>query len=78
MSGPRHAWSPAHRPSAFKSERTCARCGLIKVTRHEFAGGAAERHWTEWWQPAADGGPPVRLDTNTTPACAPATEGHAP
>lgn len=78
MSGQRHSWSPANRPSEHKTERTCARCGLFKVTRHEFAGSGGERHWTEWWRPAEDVGPPIRIDCDKTPACAPATEGHAP
>jgi hypothetical protein len=43
------------------------------VTRHEYAGTGGERHWTEWWRPAGDGGPPVRLEVDKTPACAPAT-----
>lgn len=78
MSGPRHKWSPAWRPSDHKTERTCVRCGLIKVTRHEFAGAPGERHWTEWWRPAPDasgegGGVPVRIHSDPTPACAPAT-----
>lgn len=40
----RHAWGePVRFP--HKTERACARCGLVKVTRHDGGG-----HWLEYWR----------------------------
>ena len=69
----RHRWSAPNRPSRFKTERECQRCGLIKVTRHEGVGGPGESYWTEWWRPDASG-VPARIDSENMPACAPVSE----
>jgi len=62
----RHRWGE---PLRFerKTERECANCGLVKVTRHEFEGGQ-ERHWTEFWR-GLD-----RIECDGTPACEPFLE----
>lgn len=40
----RHHWSSTvSRPSIHETIRTCTRCGMLRVTRHEGA-----RHWIEW------------------------------
>lgn len=44
MSAGRHRWGEPVR-FAHKTERECARCGIVKVTRHE--GGT---HWLEFWR----------------------------
>lgn len=59
MNAKRHAWSPPNR-LLHKTERECADCGLIKVTRHE-----GDAHWTEWW---IDG---ERFASDRTPQCPP-------
>jgi hypothetical protein len=66
----RHRWGPANRPSRFKTERQCERCGVVKVTRHENVGVGGESHWTEWWEP--DG--LARMDIDHTPPCGPTME----
>lgn len=58
----RHSWGEPVR-FQYKTERECARCGLIKVTRHE---PAAAHPWLEFWRDGA------RLKGDGTPACAPA------
>lgn len=32
-----------------KSERDCANCGLVKVSRREHLGGR-DQYWTEYWR----------------------------
>lgn len=62
--GQRHSWSEPSRPTRFKTERECSRCGLVKVTRHEGIPGApGESHWTEWWRGFE------RIHTDNTPPC---------
>lgn len=64
--GQRHIWGEASRPTRFKTERECSRCGLVKVTRHEgMAGSPGESHWTEWWRGLE------RIHAEQTPACEP-------
>jgi hypothetical protein len=59
MSLPRHDWTAiAPKRYPFKTERECARCGLIKVTRHE-----NDRHWIEFWK---DG---EKVEGKATPPC---------
>ena len=41
----RHRWSAPMR-FRLKTERVCATCGLVKVTRHE----PGEWPWTEFWR----------------------------
>jgi hypothetical protein len=45
-----------------KSERCCANCGLVKVSRHESEGGR-DRYWTEYWRAEE------KLSTDKVPAC---------
>lgn len=61
----RHRWGPPSRPSRFKTERQCARCGLVKVSRHEGdpGSGSGASHWTEWWR-GLD-----RIESGATPRC---------
>ena len=61
MSGP-HSWSEPVR-FEHKSERVCARCGLIKVSHHE-----GNEHWIDFWRPAGEG-PPQLIASDRTPAC---------
>ena len=57
MNAPRHSWG--EKTVYFnKSERVCARCGLVKVTRHE-----GQEHWVEYWRDS------VRLAYRNTPPC---------
>jgi hypothetical protein len=62
MTAPRHSWSA---PARFrrKTERVCARCGLVRVTRHD--GGDTVIPWVEFWREG------VRLEARATPACEP-------
>lgn len=57
MNAPRHSWGEK---TGFlnKSERVCARCGLVKVTRHE-----GQEHWVEYWRDSE------RLAYRNTPPC---------
>lgn len=57
---PRHQWSEPTR-FLYKIERTCVRCGLCKVTRHEPT--ATWPTWIEWWR---DG---ERIKSERTPVC---------
>jgi hypothetical protein len=59
MSGARrHSWGEPER-FVNKTERTCCRCDVVKVTRHE----PFERSWVEFWR---DGD---RLQCQGTPPC---------
>jgi hypothetical protein len=49
MTSTRHSWCDKNVVSAHKSERECRRCGMVKVTRHEFD-GRRELHWQEFWR----------------------------
>lgn len=58
----RHRWGErASFPLAYKTERHCTRCELVKVSRHD------DPHrrwpWIEWWR---DG---ERIETDATPPC---------
>lgn len=55
----RHKWSTPSRPSELETVRTCTRCGLLRVTRHE---GALA--WIEW-RTTED----KRIDSFRTPPC---------
>lgn len=57
MTAARHSWGEPER-FPFKSERVCAHCGLIKVTRYE-----GEEHWVEFWRDTE------RLAYRNTPPC---------
>ena len=65
----KHSWGDAIRPDQHNTRRTCTRCGLVKVTRHEPDNDPP--HWTEWER---DG---VRSVAARTPACEPKGEGYA-
>lgn len=54
----RHRWSAPSR-TEHDTNRTCERCGLIRVTRHE----PNALPWTEWYR---DG---QRVPAAKTPAC---------
>jgi hypothetical protein len=56
----KHKWGDPTR-TALRTERVCARCGIIKVTRHDAGRGAIP--WTEFER---DGG---RLEGRGTPPC---------
>ena len=44
----RHQWGKPDRVQ-FKTERQCARCGLVKVGHRQHEGGR-DRNWTEFWR----------------------------
>ncbi len=54
----RHAWSEKTVVSAYKSERQCKKCALVKATRHE-----QNTHWVEYWR-GLD-----KIDVIRTPKC---------
>lgn len=61
----RHRWGePVRFP--HKTERVCLKCGMVKVTRHEWDGGR-EVCWQEFWS-GED-----QIDADRTPACEPET-----
>lgn len=68
----RHKWSAKLPfPLANKSERTCIRCDVVLVSRHEYQAGR-EIHWKEFWrdceQIKCEATPPcdARLEVTTT------------
>lgn len=64
----RHRWGDKVPVSPHKTERECLnRCGIVKVTRHEFEGGR-EVHWIEFWR-GLD-----RIKGAATPVCEPISE----
>ena len=79
----RHRWTQADRQSELRTVRTCFRCGLVRVTRHD--GGPAAIPWTEFYRmERQDRGPVDRcdpelmlLETRRTPACEPVASGRA-
>lgn len=42
----RHSWGEPVRPDHHNTLRTCKKCGLIKITRHEDDNNP--RHWIEF------------------------------
>lgn len=66
----RHRWSEPSRPNDLRTERTCYRCGMVKVTRHD--GGDAELPWHEFHDPAG-----ILLESRATPPCEPRRFGAA-
>lgn len=64
----RHRWSDPDR-RAHETIRTCVKCGILKITRHEHP-----EHWTEFWNVDQ------RVDSSNTPACVPDEQGvvHEP
>lgn len=42
----RHRWGAAIRPDLNNTLRTCTKCGLVRVTRHE--DDNTPRHWIEF------------------------------
>lgn len=70
----RHRWGEKDK-HADRSIRSCLKCGLLKVTRHEPA--AYPMHWIEYWRGTE------RVDCPGTPPCAgpealnPSTEDEA-
>lgn len=59
----RHSW-PDELTVRFvqKTERTCAKCGLVKVTRHE---PHPPYHWIEFWRD----GEQIKRFSGSTPPC---------
>lgn len=55
---PRHSWGDPVR-FEFKTERTCTKCGITKVTRHE----PGVRPWLEFFRDLE------RIQCELTPAC---------
>jgi len=58
----RHRWSDPYR-TEHETNRSCIKCGLIRVTRHE----PGHLPWSEWWR---DG---LKVEATATPACEAAT-----
>lgn len=75
MTSTRHKWGERDEVSPQRTLYHCKRCGMIKVSRHEFE-GAFPTHWKEFWigTDRADDGdgktPPcdARLDAEAVPA----------
>lgn len=57
----RHSWGDPVRPDMNNTFRTCCKCGIVKITRHEPQN--TPRHWVEWER---DG---MRIVTAGTPRC---------
>lgn len=57
----RHRWGDKV-TFPHKSERVCANCDLVKVSRHESEGGR-DRYWTEYWRNEE------KLSVDKVPAC---------
>jgi len=54
---PRHRWSLPNRPSALRTERTCVKCGIVRVSRHDGEGivdGVPCYPWTEFLDQAGN------------------------
>jgi hypothetical protein len=62
----RHSWGDAIRPDLNNTFRTCANCGLVKITRHEQDN--TPRHWTEFRH--GDKRVVMHGEPNKTPPCA--------
>jgi hypothetical protein len=45
----RHQWTVSSRADGSRTVRTCTRCALIKISRHEWSGRHTE-HWTEFYR----------------------------
>jgi hypothetical protein len=58
----RHKWGEPVRPDLHNTFRTCSKCGLVKITRHEPDNFPVE-HWIEW---ELDG---QKIDSKFTPPC---------
>lgn len=69
----RHRWGDRNPVSLQKTEYTCRRCGVVKISRHETEGGR-ELHWKEFYRDldkiagAADPTPPCDARLEVT-AC---------
>lgn len=57
----RHAWDAPVRPDLNNTFRTCRKCGLVKVTRHEDDNNP--RHWIEFERDGA------KVSAAKTPVC---------
>lgn len=57
----RHAWEDPVRPDMNNTFRTCRKCGMVKVTRHE--PDNVPRHWTEFERDGA------KVVSASTPTC---------
>jgi hypothetical protein len=57
----RHAWDEPVRPDLNNTFRTCRKCGIVKITRHE--DDNVPRHWTEWERDGA------KITAAGTPRC---------
>jgi hypothetical protein len=55
----RHRWGPPDR-RLHETVRTCLKCGLVKLSRHE-----GNLHWIEWYRVEE------RVELMRTPACVP-------
>jgi hypothetical protein len=57
----KHQWDQPVRPDLNNTYRTCRKCGLVKVTRHEEDN--TPRHWIEWERDGA------KVTSVKTPVC---------
>lgn len=44
----RHRWGQPDRPDRHHTVRTCAKCGVLKITRHEVDESGRPVHWIEF------------------------------
>lgn len=56
-----HRWNTPTRPDAHNTFRSCGKCGLIKITRHE--PDNTPRHWIEFEREGR------KVAAARTPAC---------
>lgn len=60
----KHSWGEPLRPDLNNTLRTCKRCGLVKVTRHEADNNP--QHWIEFEMEGR------KIPAAKTPVCEPA------
>lgn len=57
----RHSWGQPLRPDLNNTLRTCSKCGLIKITRHE--SDNRPQHWIEFEMEGR------KIEATKTPVC---------
>lgn len=62
----RHSWGEPVRPDLNNTLRTCRKCGLVKISRHEDDNNP--RHWVEFR--SGETRVEMRNEPNKTPPCA--------
>ncbi len=60
----KHSWIDPIRPDLNNTLRTCKKCGLVRITRHE--ANNSPQHWTEFEMEGR------KVVADKTPVCEPA------